>query len=57
MVKRKKGKAYALGPISDKDKFFLDPSVLEVINEGISQYNSGKTIKVDKSEFVNLLGF
>ncbi|MCH6198903.1 type II toxin-antitoxin system Phd/YefM family antitoxin [Aquiflexum sp. LQ15W] len=56
IVQRGKEKAYVLVPISEKDRFFLDPEVLEDIKVGISQYNTGNTIKVDKSDFDKLLG-
>lgn len=56
IVQRGKEKAYVLVPISEKDKLFLDPEVLEEIKVGISQYNAGNTLKVDKSDFDKLLG-
>jgi antitoxin YefM len=56
IVQRGKEKAYVIVPISEKDRFFMDPEVLEDIKTGIAQYNSGNTIQVEKEDFDKLLG-
>jgi PHD/YefM family antitoxin component YafN of YafNO toxin-antitoxin module len=56
IIQRGKGKAYVLTPVSEKDKYFMDPDVLADIQEGIAQYRAGKTTKVDKADFDQLLG-
>ena len=42
-----KEKAYALTPVGEKDKYFMDPENLADIEEGIKQYREGHTFKVD----------
>ena len=56
IIQRGKGKAYALTPVSEKDRYFIDPRVMADIEEGIAQYRAGETIKVDKADFDQLLG-
>lgn len=56
IVQRGKNKSYALVPIHEQDRFFLDPKVIEEVREGIEEYKSGKTIKVGKNELDQLLG-
>ena len=56
IIRRGKGKAYALTPIGENDKYFMDPGVAADIQEGIAQYKAGKTTKVDKKDFDKLLG-
>ena len=56
IIQRGKGKAYALTPVSDKDRYFMDPEVVAEIQEGIKQYRAGKTTKVNKADFDQLLG-
>jgi antitoxin YefM len=51
-----KEKAYALTPVGEKDKYFMDPETMADIQEGINQYREGKTTKVDKADFDKLLG-
>ncbi|MGV3601662.1 MAG: type II toxin-antitoxin system Phd/YefM family antitoxin [Dyadobacter fermentans] len=56
IIQRGKGKAYALTPVSDKDRYFMAPEVVAEIREGIEQYRAGKTIKIDKADLDHLLG-
>lgn len=56
IIQRGKGKAYALTPVSEKDRFFMDPEVVAEIREGIEQYRAGKTTKVNKADLDKLLG-
>jgi hypothetical protein len=56
IVQRGKDKSYVLVPISDEDRFFLDPKVIAEVKEGIKQYKSGEVIKVAKEELDQLLG-
>lgn len=56
IIQRGKGKAYILTPVSEKDRYFMDPQVMADIQEGIAQYRAGKTTKVDKADFDQLLG-
>ncbi len=56
IIQRGKGKAYILTPVNEKDKYFMDSQVMANIQEGIAQYRAGKTTKVDKADFDQLLG-
>ncbi|MET7259286.1 type II toxin-antitoxin system Phd/YefM family antitoxin [Dyadobacter fermentans] len=56
IIQRGKGKAYALTPVSEKDRYFMDPEVMAEIREGIEQYRAGKTTKVNKADLDQLLG-
>lgn len=56
IIQRGKGKAYALTPVSEKDRYFMDPEVVAEIREGIEQYRAGKTTKVNKADLDQLLG-
>lgn len=56
IVQRGKDKSYVLVPISDEDRFFLDPKVIVELNEGIEDYKSGRVIKVAREELDQLLG-
>ncbi|SDH21251.1 Antitoxin Phd_YefM, type II toxin-antitoxin system [Dyadobacter soli] len=56
IIQRGKGKAYALTPVSDKDRYFMNPEVVAEIREGIDQYLAGKTTKVNKADLDQLLG-
>ncbi len=56
IIQRGKGKAYALTPVSDKDRYFMDPEVVAEIRVGIEQYRAGKTTKVNKEDLDQLLG-
>lgn len=56
VIKRGKGKAYMLTPVSENDRYFMDPQVMAEIQEGIVQYQACKTTKVDKADFNQLLG-
>lgn len=56
IIQRGKGKAYALTPVSEKDRYFMDPEVVAEIREGIEQYRAGKTTKVNKADLDKLLG-
>ncbi len=56
IVQRGKDKSYVLVPISDEDRFFLDPKVIAEVKEGIEEYKSGKVIKVAREELDQLLG-
>lgn len=56
IIQRGKGKAYALTPVSEKDRYFMDPEVMAEIREGIEQYRAGKTTKVNKTDLDQLLG-
>lgn len=55
IVQRGKEKAYVLVPITEKDRFFMDPEVIADVQEGIGQYKSGKVTKVEKADFKKLL--
>jgi len=55
IVQRGKEKAYVLVPITEKDRFFMDPEVIADVQEGIEQYKSGKVTKVDQADFKKLL--
>lgn len=56
IIQRGKGKAYALTPVSERDRYFMDPEVTAEIREGIAQYRAGKTTKVNKADLDQLLG-
>lgn len=56
IIQRGKGKAYALTPVSERDRYFMDPEVIAEIREGIEQYRAGKTTKVNKTDLDQLLG-
>ncbi|HSF55824.1 MAG TPA: hypothetical protein VLA71_18870 [Algoriphagus sp.] len=56
IVQRGKDKSYALVPINDEDRFFLDPKVIEDVLEGIADYKAGKVIKVKEADLDHLLG-
>lgn len=56
IIQRGKEKAYALTPVGQKDKYFMDPEILADLQEGIKQYRNGQTTKVDKADFDELLG-
>jgi antitoxin YefM len=56
IVQRGKDKAYALVPINDEDRFFLDPKVIEDVLEGIEDYKAGRVIKVKEADLDQLLG-
>ncbi|MGX5858750.1 type II toxin-antitoxin system Phd/YefM family antitoxin [Dyadobacter jiangsuensis] len=56
VIQRGKERAYVLTPIGKKDRYFMDPDVIAEIQEGIDQYRAGKTTKVDKGDFDQLLG-
>lgn len=56
IIQRGKGKAYMLTPLNEKDRYFMDPHVMAEIQDGIAQYQAGKTTKVDKADFDQLLG-
>lgn len=56
IVQRGKDKSYVLVPISKEDRFFLDPKVIEEIQEGMAEYKAGKVTKVKKTDLDQLLG-
>ena len=56
IIQRGKEKSYVLTPVSEKDKYFMNPETLSEIQEGINQYREGKITKVDKADFDKLLG-
>ncbi len=56
IIQRGKGKAYILTPVSEKDRYFMNPQVMADIEEGIAQYRAGQTTKIDKEDFDKLLG-
>lgn len=56
VIQRGKGRAYVLTPVGEKDRYFMDPQVRAEIQEGIAQYQAGKTTQVDKAGFDQLLG-
>jgi antitoxin YefM len=56
IVQRGKVKSYALVPISEKDKYFMDSDILADIKEGLKQYKEGNTVRVNKSDIGKLLG-
>ena len=56
IIQRGKGKAYVLTPVNEKDRYFMDPDMMAEIQEGIAQYQAGKTTQVGKADFDRLLG-
>lgn len=56
IVQRGKDKSYVLVPVSEEDRFFLDPKVIKEVKEGIEDYKSGKVTKIKKNELDQLLG-
>ncbi|OOG69393.1 type II toxin-antitoxin system Phd/YefM family antitoxin [Algoriphagus sp. A40] len=56
IVQRGKDKSYVLVPISEEDRFFLDPKVIEEVQEGMAEYKTGKVTKVKKTDLDQLLG-
>ncbi len=56
IVQRGKEKAYVLVPITEKDRFFMDPEVVADVQEGIEDYKAGRVIKVKEADLDQLLG-
>jgi antitoxin YefM len=56
IVQRGKDKSYVLVPISEEDRIFLDPKVIEEVKEGIEDFKAGRVKKVDKQDLNQLLG-
>ncbi len=56
IVQRGKDKSYVLVPISDEDRFFLDPKIIAEVKEGIAEYKSGSVVRVAKEKLDQLLG-
>lgn len=56
IIQRGKEKAYILTSVGERDKYFMNPETIADIEEGINQYRTGKTTKIDKADFDMLLG-
>lgn len=56
IVQRGKEKAYVLVPITEKDRFFMEPEVIADVQEGIEDYKAGRVIKVKEEDLDQLLG-
>jgi antitoxin YefM len=56
IIKRGKDKAYVLSPVSEEDRYFMDPEVKAHINEGIADYKAGRVVKLTREERKKLLG-
>lgn len=56
IVQRGKDKAYSLVPISDTDRYFMDPEVRKDLDEGIAQYKAGQVTRVNKDDLDRILG-
>ena len=48
--------AFAITPISEGDRYFMDPKVKAEIMEEIAQHKTGKTTRADPGHFDKLLG-
>lgn len=56
IVQRGNKKAYALVPVTEGDRFFMDLEVMADIREGIEQARRGEVKTVAKEDIGNLLG-
>lgn len=56
IVQRGKDKSYVLVPISEEDRFCLDPKVIAEVKEEIEDFKAGRVKKVDKKDLNQLLG-
>lgn len=56
IVQQGRKHAFAITPISEDDKYFMEPKVKAEIMEGIAQHKKGKTTRVNPGDFDKLLG-
>ncbi len=56
IIQRGKDKSYRLEPMTEDDRFFSDPHVIEQIEAGMKDIENGDTIEVKKEDFAKLLG-
>lgn len=56
VIQRKGTKAYVLAPVTEQDRFFMDPRNLEEVRKGIEEHKNGQTRPMNKAEIDNLLG-
>lgn len=56
IVQRGKDKAYTLVPITETDRYFMDPKIRKDLDEGIAQYKAGQVTRVSKEDLDKILG-
>jgi cell fate regulator YaaT (PSP1 superfamily) len=56
IVQRGKNKSYAVTPITDDDRYFADPKIIERIKHSIQQANNGEGVVVTKENQRKFLG-
>lgn len=56
IVQRGKNKAYILTPITDTDRFFSSPSVINRIKHSIAQAEREEVTRIEKKDISKLLG-
>lgn len=55
-MKNNKDKSLVVRSVVKKDNYFRHPEIMADVQEGIRQYQEGKTTKIDKADFDKLLG-
>ncbi len=56
IVQRGKNKAYVLTPITESDRYFSNPEIINQIKHSIAQVEQGKVTRVEKEDISKLLG-
>jgi antitoxin YefM len=56
IVQRGKNKSYALTPITDDDRYFSDPQIIERIKHSMKQADNGEGVVVTKENQRKFLG-
>lgn len=56
IVQRGKNKSYALTPITDDDKYFSDPKIIERIKHSMKQADNGQITIMTKAQQKEMLG-
>jgi len=56
IIQRGKNKAYALTPITDDDRYFSDPQIIERIKHSMKQADNGQITIMTKVQRKEMLG-
>lgn len=55
IIQRGKNKAYVLSPVSEGDRYFMDPRIVSHVMEGIADYEAGRVVKMTREERKKML--
>ncbi len=56
IVKRGKGKAYALTVITETDRYFSDPAIIQRIADSLAQAERGELVTIPRDGINDILG-